>query len=201
MGNYKQGNRSGGRGFDRGRDRRDSSDRTQMHHAVCSDCGRDCEVPFRPSGDKPVFCSDCFGAKENSGGGRNERRSSNRNARDKQMFSAVCDKCHKDCEVPFRPTGDKPIYCSDCFGKTERRGGDRKPVARDQHQKQFEMLNNKLDSVLELLSKKTVTKKKVEKKKPVVKKVEKIVKKVNDVKKKVSPKKTVKKVTAKKKIV
>jgi CxxC-x17-CxxC domain-containing protein len=31
-----------------------------MHQAVCSDCGNNCEVPFRPSGSKPVFCSDCF---------------------------------------------------------------------------------------------------------------------------------------------
>jgi len=36
------------------------SERKEMHQAVCSDCGNNCEVPFRPSGSKPVFCSDCF---------------------------------------------------------------------------------------------------------------------------------------------
>ena len=32
-----------------------------------------------------------------------------------EMFDAVCDECGKDCKVPFRPTGNKPIYCSQCF--------------------------------------------------------------------------------------
>ena len=34
-----------------------------MHKATCSDCGKSCEVPFRPSGEKPVYCNDCFGGK------------------------------------------------------------------------------------------------------------------------------------------
>ncbi|HEY5641044.1 MAG TPA: CxxC-x17-CxxC domain-containing protein [Dehalococcoidia bacterium] len=32
----------------------------EMHAAVCAQCGKDTEVPFRPSGDRPVYCSDCF---------------------------------------------------------------------------------------------------------------------------------------------
>jgi len=32
----------------------------EMHKAVCADCGNECEVPFKPSGDKPVYCKDCF---------------------------------------------------------------------------------------------------------------------------------------------
>lgn len=39
------------------------------------------------------------------------------------MHQAICSKCGKKCEVPFRPTGDKPIYCNDCF--SANRGGDR----------------------------------------------------------------------------
>lgn len=52
------GSFSGGRGFDR---RGDGP--KQMHHATCSECGQDCEVPFRPTGDRPVFCSNCFKSK------------------------------------------------------------------------------------------------------------------------------------------
>ncbi len=33
----------------------------------------------------------------------------------RQMFQAVCADCKKDCEVPFKPTGDRPVYCKDCF--------------------------------------------------------------------------------------
>ena len=32
----------------------------EMHKAVCSDCGKECEVPFKPSGDRPVYCKECF---------------------------------------------------------------------------------------------------------------------------------------------
>ena len=32
----------------------------EMHPAVCAECGQDTTVPFRPRGDRPVYCSDCF---------------------------------------------------------------------------------------------------------------------------------------------
>jgi CxxC-x17-CxxC domain-containing protein len=28
--------------------------------AVCSECGSECEVPFQPKADKPVFCKSCW---------------------------------------------------------------------------------------------------------------------------------------------
>ncbi len=32
----------------------------EMHDVVCAQCGKNTQVPFRPSGDRPVYCSDCF---------------------------------------------------------------------------------------------------------------------------------------------
>ena len=32
----------------------------KMHKAVCSECGKECEVPFKPTEGKPVFCRECF---------------------------------------------------------------------------------------------------------------------------------------------
>lgn len=63
----------------------------------------------------------------NRGGG--ERRF-DRDSGPKEMHQATCAACHKSCEVPFRPTGDKPVYCRDCFmtqggGNDAPRGGDR----------------------------------------------------------------------------
>jgi CxxC-x17-CxxC domain-containing protein len=40
-----------------------SSGPREMFSATCSNCGREALVPFRPSGAKPVFCSDCFTAR------------------------------------------------------------------------------------------------------------------------------------------
>ncbi|MCJ7740838.1 hypothetical protein MUP32_06030, partial [Candidatus Microgenomates bacterium] len=67
MGNFNRGNRSGGRpNFGRPDFNRRSGGRSQMYKAVCGKCGKDCEVPFRPSGDRPVFCSECFDRNGNS---------------------------------------------------------------------------------------------------------------------------------------
>ena len=38
----------------------------QMHKAVCSECGKECEVPFKPAEGKPVFCRECFMNKKKS---------------------------------------------------------------------------------------------------------------------------------------
>ena len=32
----------------------------EMFTATCSNCGREAQVPFRPTSGKPVYCSDCF---------------------------------------------------------------------------------------------------------------------------------------------
>ena len=37
-----------------------------------------------------------------------------------ESFEATCDKCGKKCDLPFKPTGNKPVYCRTCF----RDGGD-----------------------------------------------------------------------------
>jgi len=38
----------------------------EMHKAVCSDCGKECTVPFKPSGNRPVYCRDCFAKRKDS---------------------------------------------------------------------------------------------------------------------------------------
>lgn len=31
-----------------------------MYDVVCFDCGKDTQIPFKPSGDRPVYCKECF---------------------------------------------------------------------------------------------------------------------------------------------
>ena len=33
----------------------------------------------------------------------------------REMFTATCDSCGGQARVPFKPTGSKPVYCSECF--------------------------------------------------------------------------------------
>ena len=37
------------------------------------------------------------------------------------MYAVVCFDCGKDTEIPFKPSGDRPVYCKECFAK--RRAG------------------------------------------------------------------------------
>ena len=41
--------------------------RPQMHRATCTECNSSCEVPFKPTGDRPVFCNQCFKKGDNGG--------------------------------------------------------------------------------------------------------------------------------------
>jgi CxxC-x17-CxxC domain-containing protein len=57
--------------------------------AVCSGCGKDCKVPFRPNGSKPVYCTNCFKREGNTpnpsfSGGNSSSRPSFRDAREQR---------------------------------------------------------------------------------------------------------------------
>ena len=33
----------------------------------------------------------------------------------REMFSATCAECGQETEVPFKPRGDRPVYCRACY--------------------------------------------------------------------------------------
>jgi CxxC-x17-CxxC domain-containing protein len=37
------------------------------------------------------------------------------------MYDVTCQGCGKETQVPFKPTGQKPVLCRECFNK-ERDG-------------------------------------------------------------------------------
>ncbi len=82
-----------------------------MFDVTCSDCGQNAQVPFEPTGDRPVYCRNCFQKHRNNrggyGGGGGERR----------MYDATCAECGKATQVPFEPTGDRPVYCREHYDK------------------------------------------------------------------------------------
>lgn len=47
------------------------------------------------------------------------------NDRPREFFKAVCSDCGKECEVPFKPTQGRPVYCRDCFRKHQPADRDR----------------------------------------------------------------------------
>jgi len=63
--------------------------------------------------NEPKRCPDCRSARRAGGGGGGGGYGGGA----REMHPAVCAQCGKDTEVPFRPSGDRPVYCSDCFSK------------------------------------------------------------------------------------
>lgn len=93
----------------------------QMHKATCAECGNECQVPFKPNGRKPIFCTECFKTKE---GGENYSRP----------------------ERSFR----KPSFDRPSFGP--KRSFDAAPRSDEQTEKRFEEVNMKLDRILRELA-------------------------------------------------
>ena len=60
MSEFERGNRGGGGNGGGFRRNNFSSGPREMHKATCSDCGGECEVPFKPAEGKPVYCKDCY---------------------------------------------------------------------------------------------------------------------------------------------
>jgi CxxC-x17-CxxC domain-containing protein len=56
----RQGGRGGGFGGGGGGGFRRPMGPREMHKAVCADCGKECEVPFKPIEGKPVYCKECY---------------------------------------------------------------------------------------------------------------------------------------------
>ena len=80
---------------------------------VCKDCGANFDFTVRDQeffaekgfDNEPTRCRDC----------RNVRKNESRGPR--EFHPATCAGCGTETQVPFKPSGDRPVYCSDCFSK------------------------------------------------------------------------------------
>ena len=101
----------------------------QDKNLTCSDCGQ--QFSFSASEQEffakkgftdPSRCPDCRAARKAArAGGSDYRGGSSSSTGERQMYPAVCAQCGKETEVPFKPSGDRPVYCSDCY--QQQRGG------------------------------------------------------------------------------
>lgn len=85
---------------------------------TCRECGADfvfsaSEQEFyaeKGFTNEPGRCPACRAARKQRNGGGSARPQ-------REMFPAVCASCGAETMVPFRPSGDRPVYCRDCFRK------------------------------------------------------------------------------------
>jgi CxxC-x17-CxxC domain-containing protein len=96
FGGRSSGGREGGRGFGG----RGNSD-LEMHRITCDECGRQSEVPFKPTSSKPVYCSDCFKKHDNKGGSgsRDGGRSNGGSSRTLDEINSKLDKIMKAMDL------------------------------------------------------------------------------------------------------
>lgn len=64
------------------------------------------------------------------GGGRDD----NFRDRERILYKAICADCNKECQVPFRPSQDRPVYCKECFAS--RKAAPPFEVGRDNRPKE-----------------------------------------------------------------
>lgn len=68
----------------------------------------------------PKRCPTCRAERRNSSGGGYSSFGGGYDRPQREMHSAICATCGKEALVPFVPSGDKPVYCSDCFQPAPR---------------------------------------------------------------------------------
>lgn len=57
------------------------------------------------------------GGRKNFGGRKSFGGRGNFNRAPRKMYKAICSKCKKECEVPFKPTEGREVLCRDCFNR------------------------------------------------------------------------------------
>jgi len=68
-----------------------------------------------------------------------------RNRREVEMTKVICSSCGNPCEVPFKPTSTKPVFCNDCFSKKDKNNSN------NNFDKDFETINEKLNKIMKAL--------------------------------------------------
>ncbi|MBI2444171.1 MAG: zinc-binding protein [Candidatus Magasanikbacteria bacterium] len=84
----------------------------------CAGCGvAITELPFQPTAGRPVYCTDCnrqYRDRRRGGGGGGGGMS--RGPRQMYAVDLQCAGCGTAItELPFQPTGDRPVYCRTCL--------------------------------------------------------------------------------------
>ena len=98
---------------------------------VCGDCGNSFvftagEQAFysERSFSDPKRCKSCRAArKAQRTGGRHQRQPGGGGGgrwnapqrTQRQMYDVICAECGQPAQVPFRPSGDRPVYCRECY--------------------------------------------------------------------------------------
>ena len=88
-----------------------------MYSAICDDCGKECKVPFKPSTDKPIYCSSCFEKRGNSHEGESKKGNSFGNSEQLDLIISKLDQIILALETKKELTVEKKIVKSKAVKK------------------------------------------------------------------------------------
>jgi CxxC-x17-CxxC domain-containing protein len=92
-----------------------------------------------------------------SRGGYSGGRAGGRTGGTLALFDVTCAQCGTATQVPFKPTGERPVLCRSCFnGGDGSRGGDSRPSSRSSgssgpSSSELREINEKLDKIMQAL--------------------------------------------------
>ena len=79
-------------------------------------------------------------------GGDRDNRKRDGGRREVELTEVICSSCGVKCEVPFKPTSSKPVYCKNCFTNKDQGTNNRSSG------KSHDEIIEKLDKILKILS-------------------------------------------------
>jgi len=85
---------------------------------VCKDCGKEfifsaAEQEFyaeKGFQNEPARCPECR---------RKRKQQVSEKSGERQFYTVTCSACGKETQVPFKPTGVRPVYCRECYQKMQ----------------------------------------------------------------------------------
>ena len=78
---------------------------------TCKECGNEF---FFTAGEQEFYAEKGFqNEPQRCKACRDKRKNGSKET--KEMFTTVCANCGKEAKVPFQPSNDRPVYCSECF--------------------------------------------------------------------------------------
>lgn len=83
---------------------------------TCKDCGKEFAFTAREQefyaekgfDNEPGRCPECRKI-------RKQKSRNQRGGKQRALYDTICSACGRETKVPFKPTGEKPVYCRDCY--------------------------------------------------------------------------------------
>lgn len=97
-----------------------SNENFNDEYLVCEDCGgeflftaEDQEFFNEKRFSAPKRCPDCRSSRKQAR--LNQRGGGSGGGYNKPKYTVICSQCGIETTVPFEPSGNRPVFCRDCY--------------------------------------------------------------------------------------